>query len=330
MNRLPLAVAGAAPLAYVDEHGYVKFDDGFRVEWWVLGDDYWHVPAASPSVRQRFVDNTPVTETAIRVPGGDVVWRVAAAVATNGSTIVAECENHASIPVAVGVALVSPDNEVTLAVHPVTHGSTWRGSLRDDASSVLPDLATVARGWLALARQGAQITSGDPATDDALTGARCNLLLRQGGLVALGKAARRDGAGAVADALTLLGYDDEAGALRRSARMRPSRKGLALVGDEIRGDQAAETIAEIRSQFLRDDGKTIDLIPGFDESWRGRSIDVRDVPTNHGAASFAIRWHVERPAVLWDVASTTAVEVTASAVDAAFSSHEPAGEALLA
>lgn len=330
MSRTPLAVAGAAPLAFVDEHGYVTFDDGFRIEWWVLGDDYWHVPAASPSVRQRFVDNTPVSETAIRVPGGDVVWRVGAAVATNGATIVAECENHASIPVAVGVALVSPDNEVTLAVHPVTHTSTWRGSLRDDTSSALPDLATVARGWLALARQGAQIETGDPATGDALTAARCNLLLKQGGLVALGKRARSEGAGAVADALTLLGYDDEAGSLRLSARLRPSRKGLPLVTwPEMKRDPDAFNVDAIRSSVVDDDHGGIDCLPGFDATWIGRSVDVRDLPTAAGALSFTIRWHGERPAILWQLDAAKRVRLRATAIDPQWETDEPKGEALL-
>ncbi len=191
MTGTPLAIAGGPPLAYVDEFGYVRFDDGWRVEWWVLGDDHWHVPAASPSVRQRRVDNTPVIETAMRVPGGDVVVRAAATVTGDGTVVAFECENRASIPVALGLALVSPTEAVDLAVHPVTHTSTWRGVLRAETSQPVPDLATVARGWLALARQGAQILTNDPNTDDALVAARCDLLLRQGALAALGKRAPR-------------------------------------------------------------------------------------------------------------------------------------------
>lgn len=325
MSRTPLAVAGAAPLAFVDEHGYVFFDDGWRVEWWVLGDDYWHVPAASTTVRQRYVDNSPITETAIRVPGGDVVYRVGAAVSGDGlPCIVAECENTAAIPVALGLACVSPDDAVSLDVHPVTHSNTWRGALRSDAT-VLPDLATVARGWLALARQGAQITTNDPSIDDALTAARCQLLLRQGGLLADGKKADRSEAAAAANALTLLGYDDAAGALRLSARLRPARKGLPLVPGTTDG-----VVAATRAQMVDDTHNGIDIAPGFTRDWVGRSVDVRDLPTNHGLVSFAIRWHGEHPALLWEVDAGKPVRVRATAIKPDWETSDPTGEALLA
>ncbi|GBL20477.1 hypothetical protein EMGBS4_05370 [Acidimicrobiaceae bacterium] len=45
--------------------------------------------------------------------------------------------------------------------------------------------------------------------------------------------------------------------------------------------------------------------------------------------SYAVRWHGERPALLWDVDGPTGVRVAASAVDESFSSTDIRGETLL-
>ncbi len=341
MTRLPLAIAGAPAIGHVDEHGYVWLPDGARLEWWVLGDDGWHAPRASPTRRQRVIDNSPVLETSIRVPGGDVAWRVAAVATGNGAVIVAECENRGSIPVGVGVARVEGDAVVALEVHPVTHTNTWRGPIGADTADPLPDLATVGRGWLALASQGAHVSTNDPMIDDALIAARVSLLLHVGGLVAAGKRADREVAGAVASALTLLDLEDEAGTLRRAAKLKPVRKGLPLVGvpraalttDAIAllGDVriAAETVSAIRQMLVDDSTAIVDCLPGFDATWRGRSVDIAALPTNHGTLAFAVRWHGERPALLWEIEPKGAT-LRARALDPAWSTDDAAGEALLA
>lgn len=341
MSRIPLAIAGAPAIGHVDEYGYVWLTDGARLEWWVLGDDGWHAPRASPTRRQRSVDNSPVVETSIRVPGGDVAWRVAAVVTSNGPVIVAECENRGSIPVAVGVARVEEGDVVALDVHPVTHSNTWRGALAADTNDPLPDLDAVARGWLALAKHGAQVTTNDPMSDDALAAARVALLLHQGDLVAQGKRADRDVASAVASALTLLDHEDEAGTLRRSAKLKPVRKGLPLVGEAVPvlcsdaltmlADPlaAAATVVAIRRRLVDDAGGAIDCLRGFNDTWRGRSVDVAGLPTNEGTLSYALRWHGERPALLWEIA-TAGVTLSARALDPNWSTDDAAGEALLA
>ena len=40
------------------------------------------------------------------------------------------------------------------------------------------------------------------------------------------------------------------------------------------------------------------LALGWPDSWLGANVEVHDLP----AGSFAVRWHGERPAVLWDAA----------------------------
>ncbi len=69
------------------------------------------------------------------------------------------------------------------------------------------------------------------------------------------------------------------------------------------------------------------------ESWLGRGIEVRDAPTHHGRLSYALRWHGDRPALLWELdghPGTGTVRLGAPGLDPSWSSTERKGEALLA
>lgn len=82
-------------------------------------------------------------------------------------------------------------------------------------------------------------------------------------------------------------------------------------------------------------GAVITLLGGFPTRWRGQPVEVHDAPTHFGRLSFALRWHGDRPALLWGLepwpgGDTCRVLLTAPALDAGWSSREPAGEALLA
>ncbi len=136
-------------------------------------------------------------------------------------------------------------------------------------------------------------------------------------------------AAAVADALTLLAYDDEAGTLRRACRLRPARRGLALVSDAVAGDASAETVAALRYQLVDDRNGSVDCAAGYDASWIGRSVEVHDLPTNFGAVSYALRWHGEHPALLWELDADKPVRITARAIDPEWATDERAGETLL-
>ena len=79
-------------------------------------------------------------------------------------------------------------------------------------------------------------------------------------------------------------------------------------------------------------GGVVDLLPGFIEPWLGRPIDVSGLSTPMGSVSYALRWHGERPALLWEIEPTSAdasVEIRASALDPSFSSTDRSGEVLL-
>lgn len=67
-------------------------------------------------------------------------------------------------------------------------------------------------------------------------------------------------------------------------------------------------------------------------TWLGQPLDVRDAPTELGVVSFSVRWHGERPALLWQLdphPGVGGVTITAPGLDATWSSTELEGEALL-
>ena len=76
---------------------------------------------------------------------------------------------------------------------------------------------------------------------------------------------------------------------------------------------------------------TSDVLPGgVPPTWLGANFEVHGLPTSaRSTLSFALRWHGERPALLWEQ-SGPPVTLTAQAIDAAWSSDEPSGETLLA
>ena len=95
------------PVAAVDRSGTVApVGAGWRVGWAVGAEDRWHVAAEETAVRARLVEDMPVTETLMRVPGGDVVLRAAAGRAGSGRAVVLEFNNDTpmAVSLAVGVA----------------------------------------------------------------------------------------------------------------------------------------------------------------------------------------------------------------------------------
>ena len=124
---------GSSHEAIVDPRGLVTpWFDGWSLDWWVGADDRWHLPSREPAVRQRLIADAPVVETAMRVPGGDILHRAYAirSAAADGAEelIVVEIENATPVPVALAVA-VRPYNPEGLAVieqiglHGRSHGA---------------------------------------------------------------------------------------------------------------------------------------------------------------------------------------------------------------
>ena len=106
--------------------------------------------------------------------------------------------------------------------------------------------------------------------------------------------------------------------------------GLALASPEIAG--TVRQIAWIESQLVaqRRDG-VIEICPcGIDKSWLGVNFECHKLLASpEHLISYAVRWHGEKPALLWEIDGPVGAKVAASAIDRTFSSTEMRGETLL-
>lgn len=107
---VPVGTLDAGPLADVDGAGTVALrDESWTLECWIGSEERWHVPATEPSVRQRRVEGTPVLETLLRAPGGDISQRVFGARVrvrtTEESGVVFEVENTTGLAVALAIVI---------------------------------------------------------------------------------------------------------------------------------------------------------------------------------------------------------------------------------
>ena len=100
-----------------------------------------------------------------------------------------------------------------------------------------------------------------------------------------------------------------------------------------------ESFADVRrstsvGRFVRsverrivDDGRI--LTGGMPTSWLGNNFEVHGLPTSPSTtASFAVRWHGERPAVLWEQQGDTPVELCAPDLDQDWGTADRSGETL--
>lgn len=357
------------------------------LQWFIAADDRWHRPDVETTVRQRRLDGAPVIETRVRIPDGDAVHRVWSVADQGGLTIV-EVENDSPLPFAVAFSgldvmterppssqaiqgIELPDDAFAL---PVGHRASIRVAIPHQASvdhrSVaaglrsVPDAATVARGWTAIAGRASRLELPDSALAEAVVAARCDLMLEGpidhevdaiGFVLDVGELVRcGDDAEAwlpeivgplesmaksteptlVAALTSALRVATGAGDTRAAADI--GRWLAQLPGDGLRLGPFSELRRSASAgRFIHDVERHVVnggcLLPsGIPTSWLGANFEVHDLPTSaQSAISFAVRWHGERPAVLWDQRGM-ARTLTAPVVDPAWSSSAVSGEALWA
>jgi hypothetical protein len=337
-----IGTLGSSSRARVDGRGRVTAQGArWELDWWIGAEDRRHLPASEAAVRQHRLVPAPVAETAMRVPSGDAVQRVYA-VGGPGDLVVMEVENASALPFAVGFVargrpeLVLPRPPLRrepvdggdVLVYPVAHRTVRRVAIALAAVpgpvdvDGLPGAANVARGWEAQLRRGMQVDLPDEHAQRVVDAARADVLLA-GGDVAV---------------LEDWGFDDEAAAAwaslsfrrRRSARRRPARPASwAAVQAEL-DRSASGLLAELRALLVHETGGTISLVADLPPRWRGGSLAVHDAPTRAGGRiSYAVRWHGERPAVLWEC-ERPEVRLRAPGLDPEWATGEQRGEALLA
>ena len=216
--------------------------------------------------------------------------------------------------------------EVVL-MYPLAHTARMRIALalgeewpHDVVLADLPGPEEVARGWQIMLEQGTRAVLPDERLDDRVRRARAEVLLAS------------DSPDAVA-ALEDWGFDSEAEYAwhglrlreRRAARRRPAASASEWP------DEPAAFLVALRQMLVADTDRGVAILGACPADWYGQGIEVHGAPTRHGRVSYAVRWHGERPALLWEVTDPTpGLTVTCPGLDPAWSTNEPSGEALLA
>ncbi len=138
------------------------------------------------------------------------------------------------------------------------------------------------------------------------------------------------GAGAASDRLFGLMEAAVEEALRRSRGRSRREPGAPL------GVGAAALVPPSRNALVAE-GPTgeVTVFDGFSASWVGQPVEVHDLPGSRGRLSVAIRWHGNRPALLWDCrpgwrGDPTGIVLRAPALDPTWTGRGATGEALLA
>jgi hypothetical protein len=102
------------------------------------------------------------------------------------------------------------------------------------------------------------------------------------------------------------------------------------MGDGHHGWAAADFLSFVRQVLVREvpDG-SLALLGLLPPEWAGQDLEVTEAPTHHGRISYALRWHGERPALLWEC-ERPGVRLSVPGLDPSWSTSDQTGEALLA
>jgi hypothetical protein len=347
-------VVGGQWRATITGWGAVEPWDGSpAIDWFVAADDRWHRPQHETSTRQTLLQGTPVVETRVRIPGGDAVHRVYSVADAAGLTVI-EVTNESTLPIAVaftGAPLLSrrpptsmPPQGIDLpadaVIFPIGHqasvvvGRSHSATAQPSLPDSIPSPDQVARGWLAQTQRASRLHLPDAVMVDAVTAARCELLLNGPAfhnddpvsvllgiaeLVRLGQqptiwvpgvAAElerlaRSGAqipaGVVAAAARVLHAGGEDRAVRDLRRMT-----LHVSNDDVAPELPSDSRLVpwwVERRLVASDEQTAELMPaGFPTAWLGVDFEAHGLTIGLASTlSFAIRWHGQRPAVLWEV-----------------------------
>jgi hypothetical protein len=364
-------------LATVGSAGQISGPNVGTLNWWIAADDRWHTPPNEPTCRQTRLEGTPVVETAIRVPSGDVVHRVYAVV-DQGGLIVVEVENESTLPVAIAfdrpdlltsrpptaMAIQGIELQEGSIVVPIGKGSTIRVALGRGTGSLpstVPSAEDVMRGWLGVIDRSPRVVLPDDAVRLSVLRDRSDLLLAElptqadsvaflltvservrcgqpaepfvddvvVAAVAVAKLSKKTlqpgGAAALARASEILWRGDQPTAASDVDRMRLKLAPSLASSNESVAYRLARTLDDLAS--MQNDELVL-LAQPVPSAWFGQPLEVHDAPLMHGSVSFAVRWHGERPALLWE--STHTGVVRCPGLDPSWRGAGLKGEALLA
>jgi hypothetical protein len=232
-------------------------------------------------------------------------------------------------------------------LHPVSHRTSLRAvvALGPDAAIASessdpvsqPSASHAAHGWRVHLDRGMRVHVPDIRFQDAIDASRASLLLSA--------TERLRPTPAKLVALEDWGFDAEAihvwkrlGALDRSRASRRTPAAAPWFEVRARLDVATPTFAwsdgpapflgAVRDLLMREhDDDSVELLTDLPRDWIGQPLEVHDAPTRRGSVSYAIRWHGERPALLWDCPG--ALRVRCPGLDPTWSTLDRRGETLL-
>jgi hypothetical protein len=241
---------------------------------------------------------------------------------------------------------------------PVAHTTVLRAAIPLDEPnqrptfSALASSADVVKGWQAQTRRGLRLELPPGRLADAIDANRRHLLLLHEGRTA---APRQ-----VAIALAQLGFTDESNEILEAELggepgsadsatllqpLSPSQDGTTMARVNEMLDAASPTwtwpdrlstatfCSLVRDLLVRDVPGGLSLCNELPPSWLGQSMEVHDAPTHAGRLSFAVRWHGQRPALLWELERREdegeTVRLTAPGLDERLSTTDRKGDALL-
>lgn len=150
----------------VDPAGLVAFE-GWSLDWWIGGDDRWHLPAREAGVRQQPLDDAPVVETRVRIPGGDAVHRaygMRSPRPVGDEWVVVEVENATAVPFAVALVIRPLVADSVGAASAITIEPVEGGTGRDVAHLVRVDGAPA----VVLPRRPARLAVGNRTAGDVV------------------------------------------------------------------------------------------------------------------------------------------------------------------
>jgi len=216
-------------------------------------------------------------------------------------------------------------------LHPVAHRTSLRMIVTRGRQAPqfpdrdLPDAERVAAGWRRQLDRSMQVQIPDRPLEARLRAARAEvLLLGQDRTVAAG----------VLAALEDWGFDAEAAEAWRRVGLRTRRRAAARpafgtwAALEPVTDPADLLVAARRILVDDTDPTRLVLCADHPPAWRGQALEVRAAPVAAGTVSYAVRWHGDRPALLWDAPAGTTVRIPG--LDPDWESSAATGEALLA
>jgi hypothetical protein len=255
--------------------------------------------------------------------------------------------------------IVLPAGHQSTVTVGLPHGGGGAGTL----PAGLPPVLQVVRGWTAMVDRAGRMVVPDPALLDAVAGARCELalagpdhpdddpaafLVGVGQLVRMGEVpgpwlldvahavelmAKRGGEPwrvdtAFTAADVVLHRADERRARRDLARTqaRWSADAGPVVEPEWAPDDVVGLLAWVDRWCVSASGGLLPL--GLPTPWLGAPVEVYDAPVGGASkVSFALRWHGDRPAVLWEVTGDP-VTLSAPVLAPRWVNEAPSGEAL--